>query len=78
MHFDRLKAFHQVALTNSFTKASRVLFLSQPAVSQQVKALELQLGIILFDRSGKKVMLTGEGEILFSYSIKREKYSLQQ
>ncbi|MBT8350122.1 MAG: LysR family transcriptional regulator [Deltaproteobacteria bacterium] len=68
MHFDRLKAFHQVALTNSFTKASRVLFLTQPAVSQQVKALELQLGIILFDRSGKKVMLTGEGEILFSYT----------
>jgi DNA-binding transcriptional LysR family regulator len=66
MHFDRLKTFHQIALTGSFTKASRTLFLTQPAVSQQVKALESQLGIILFDRSGKKVMLTSEGELLFS------------
>lgn len=68
MRFDRLKTFHQIALTGSFTKASRALFLTQPAVSQQVKALESQLGITLFDRSGKKVMLTSEGELLFSYT----------
>ncbi|MDX2448207.1 MAG: LysR family transcriptional regulator [Desulfobacterales bacterium] len=68
MNFDRLKAFHQIALTGSFTKASRALFLTQPAVSQQVKALESQLGIILFDRSGKKALLTSEGEILFTYT----------
>ena len=67
MHFDQIKAFHQVALTGSFTKASKILFLTQPAVSQQIQTMEASLGITLFDRSGKKVILTSEGEILFSY-----------
>jgi len=68
MNIDQLKAFHKVAYTGSFTKAARELFLSQPAVSQQIQALESSLGITLFDRSGKKVRLTGEGEILLSYT----------
>jgi DNA-binding transcriptional LysR family regulator len=68
MDADKLKAFHQVALTGSFTKASGKLFLSQPAVSQKVQALENSLGVTLFDRSGKTVHLTREGEILLSYT----------
>lgn len=68
MNIDQLKAFHKVAYTSSFTKAARELFLSQPAVSQQIQALESSLGITLFDRSGKKVRLTDEGEILLSYT----------
>jgi DNA-binding transcriptional LysR family regulator len=68
MNLDQLKAFHQVAATGSFTKASRILFITQPAVSQQVQALESYFGITLFDRSGKKVMLTSEGEILLTYT----------
>ena len=70
MNFDQLKAFHNVAHTGSFTKAARELFLTQPAVSQQIQALESFLGAILFDRSGKKVSLTSEGNILLSYTDK--------
>ena len=68
MFFDQLKAFHRVALTGSFTKAARTLFLTQPAVSQQIQILEAHFGITLFDRSGKKVTLTGEGEILMRHT----------
>ncbi len=57
-----------MALTGSFTKASGELFLTQSAVSQQIQALESSLGIILFDRSGKRVRLTSEGKILLSYT----------
>ncbi len=68
MNFDQLKTFHQVAQTGSFTLAAGELFLTQPAVSQQIKALEFFLGITRFDRSGKQVRLTSDGEILLSYS----------
>jgi DNA-binding transcriptional LysR family regulator len=68
MNIDQLKAFYKVAQTGSFTKAGRTLFITQSAVSQQVQALEHSLGITLFDRSGKKVLLTGEGEILLSHA----------
>lgn len=66
MNFDQLRSFQQVALTGSFTKAARILFLTQPAVSQQIRALEDAYGIKLFDRSGQKVQLTREGDILYS------------
>lgn len=66
MKLDQLRTFQQVALTRSFTKAARELFLTQPAVSQQIKALENTYGIKLFDRTGKKIKLTDEGEALFS------------
>jgi DNA-binding transcriptional LysR family regulator len=68
MNIEHIKAFHKVASTGSFTRAARELFLTQPAVSQQIKALESSLGIILFDRSSKKIRMTAEGEILFSYT----------
>ena len=68
MNADQLKTFHKVAHTLNFTRAARELFLTQPAVSQQIQSLEHALGIILFDRSNKKVRLTSEGEILLSYT----------
>lgn len=66
MKIDQLRTFQKVTLTGSFTRAARELFLTQPAVSQQIKALEDSYGIRLFDRQGKKIKLTLEGEILFS------------
>ena len=48
MNFDQLKTFFSVALAGSFTKAARTLHLTQPAVSQQIQALEHSLGITLF------------------------------
>ena len=68
MNIDQLRAFYTVARTGSFTQAAGKLYITQSAVSQQVQALEHSLGITLFDRSGKKVSLTGEGEILLSYA----------
>jgi DNA-binding transcriptional LysR family regulator len=70
MNIDHLKAFHRVALTGSFTKAAKSLYLTQPAVSQQVQLLENSLGIKLFDRQKKRVRLTDEGEVLLSYTDK--------
>ncbi len=66
MKIDQLRTFQKVALTGSFTRAARELFLTQPAVSQQVKALENYYKLRLFDRQGKSIKLTMEGEILFS------------
>ena len=68
MKYDNLKTFHKVAHTLNFTKAARELFLTQPAVSQQIQSLEYDLGIILFDRSNKRIRLTSEGKILLSYT----------
>jgi DNA-binding transcriptional LysR family regulator len=56
----RLKVFRTVAEQASFRKASERLNLSQPAVSQQVHALEEELGVTLFDRTGNRVRLTPE------------------
>jgi DNA-binding transcriptional LysR family regulator len=68
MNVDQMKAFHKVAGTGSFTKAARELFLTQSAVSQQIRALENKVGSRLIDRSGKKIRLTGEGEALLTYT----------
>lgn len=68
MNVDQLKAFHKVAVLGSFTNAARELFLTQSAVSQQIGALENEIGDLLFDRSGKRVKLTGEGEVLLNYA----------
>jgi DNA-binding transcriptional LysR family regulator len=68
MNFDQLKAFHKIALTGGFTKAARELHLTQPAVSQQIQALERSLGTDLFERAGRRVSLTNEGKILFAHT----------
>jgi DNA-binding transcriptional LysR family regulator len=68
MNVDQMKAFHKVAATGSFTKAARELFLTQSAISQQIRALEHEVGVRLIDRSGKRIRLTGEGEALLTYT----------
>lgn len=68
MNLDQLKTFHYVAVNKSFTKAAKALFLTQPAVSQQIQALEHAYKMKLFDRSKKKIVLTPEGNILFRYT----------
>jgi DNA-binding transcriptional LysR family regulator len=70
MDFYQLTYFKKVAETRSMSRASGELFLTQPAVSKQIKALEDELGEKLFDRIGKKVSLTRAGEVLYSYTEK--------
>lgn len=64
----RLVVFRTVAEQLSFRKAAEELYLTQPAVSLQIKALEEDLGTQLFDRSGNQVMLTAAGRVLLEHS----------
>lgn len=61
------KVFYYVALTGSLTGAADMLNISQPAVSQTIKQLESGLGVKLVQRVKYGVMLTKEGEVLYSY-----------
>jgi DNA-binding transcriptional LysR family regulator len=62
----QLVSFYQIVKTGSFSKASSLVFRSQSAVSHQIANLEKELNVKLFDRIGKKIRLTDEGEILFN------------
>jgi DNA-binding transcriptional LysR family regulator len=66
----RLKVFRTVAEHLNFRKAAEHLFLTQPAVTQQIKALEEDIGLRLFDRSGNRVSLTPQGVLLLRYAKK--------
>jgi DNA-binding transcriptional LysR family regulator len=64
----RLKVFRTVAQHLSFRKAAEQLFLTQPAVTLQIKALEDDLGVRLFERAPKGVSLTPQGSLLLRYA----------
>jgi DNA-binding transcriptional LysR family regulator len=66
--FRQLKVFEAVARHLSFTRAAEELFLTQPAVSMQVKQLEQHIGLPLFEQVGKKVSLTEAGREMQFYS----------
>ena len=68
MELHRLRYFVKVAETLHFTRAADELFVTQPALSQQIKILENELDIPLIDRSGKKVKLTDAGFIFLEYA----------
>ncbi len=64
----RLVVFRAVAEQLSFRKAAEELYLTQPAVSLQIKALEEDLGVQLFDRTGSRITLTKAGRTLLGYA----------
>ena len=64
----RLVVFRAVAEQHSFRKAAEELYLTQPAVSLQIKALEEDIGVQLFDRTGARIALTEAGKVLLGYS----------
>src|SRR3989449_8157489 len=70
MDYDQLASFLEVAKQQSFSRAAEKLFRTQPAISAQVRLIEQECGEKLFDRSGKKVLLTPAGEILSRYAQK--------
>lgn len=59
--------FIEVAVNGSFSKASKILFISQPAISKHIKALEDHYKQTLFERYGNNIKLTEAGNILFQY-----------
>jgi LysR family cyn operon transcriptional activator len=68
MNFRHLRAFAAIVDAGGFARAAVRLNLSQPALSRQIHALEAELGVPLFDRIGRRVQLTSEGEDLLRRS----------
>ncbi|GLB32193.1 LysR family transcriptional regulator [Lacrimispora amygdalina] len=68
MDFKKLRYFSEVARLKSFSKAAKVLYVSQTAVSQQIAAMEAELGVELFYRDKKNVRLTLPGEVFLQDS----------
>ena len=80
MDYDQLASFLEVAKLQSFSRAAEKIYRTQPAISAQVRLLEQECGERLFDRSGKKVLVTPAGEILLRYAqriIELHKEALQ-
>jgi DNA-binding transcriptional LysR family regulator len=63
-----LRAFRAVARTSSFTRAAQELHYAQSSITEQVQALEAELGVALFSRIGRKLALTPSGERLVGYA----------
>jgi DNA-binding transcriptional LysR family regulator len=68
MNFRHLRAFVTIADAGGFARAANRLHLSQPALSRQIRALEIDLTVRLFDRVGRGIQLTSEGEDLLRRS----------
>ena len=64
MRYVQLRAFHQVAISGGFSRAAEALFLTQPAISDQVRKLEEEYDVLLFNRNKKQVTLTQSGQKL--------------
>ncbi|MDA8339194.1 MAG: selenium metabolism-associated LysR family transcriptional regulator [Nitrospiraceae bacterium] len=69
MDIHQLKVFASVFKNKSFSRASEELYLTQPTVSDHVKALEEELNCKLFDRLGRSIIPTKESEVLYNYAI---------
>ncbi len=68
MNLQQLRTFRVVAQQRSYSRAAQLLYLSQPGVSLQVRALEQSIGMPLFERSGRQLRLTEAGVALLEYA----------
>lgn len=71
----RIRVFRAVARHLSFSRAAEELLLTQPAVTQQVKALEDEMGVPLFDRGGGRIALTAAGKALLPFAERMKELS---
>lgn len=81
MELTPLKYFIKLSETLSFTVAAKELFITQSTLSLSIKQLEEELGILLFDRIGKKVYLTDGGNTFLTYArkaVEEVEYGVQQ
>lgn len=65
LDWDKLRIFHAAAEAGSFTHAAQTLHMSQSAISRQVSALEQDVGVPLFQRHARGLIMTEQGKILF-------------
>src|SRR5207302_917746 len=63
-----LSTFHLVARLGSVSRAARELGISQPAVTQQIRRLERSVGLALFDRIGRRIVVTDAGRTLDTFA----------
>src|SRR5256885_10681538 len=68
MDIRRLEIFAKVAELGSFSRAAEALFLTQPTISEHVRALEDELGMQLLDRLGRGATPTRAGQLLLGYA----------
>lgn len=64
MDIRQMQYLIEVARLKSFTKAAEALYITQPTISKTIKGIEEELGVVLFDRLGKKIELTDAGQII--------------
>lgn len=81
MRYVQLRAFHHVAITGGFSRAAEALHLTQPAISDQVRKLEEEYEVQLFNRIRRQITLTDEGERLLAitwrfFEVEREALDL--
>jgi aminoethylphosphonate catabolism LysR family transcriptional regulator len=76
MRYVQLRAFHHVAVHGGFSRAAEAMFLTQPAVSDQVRKLEEEYDVLLFNRHKKQVTLTEAGQRLLE--ITRRMFDIEQ
>lgn len=68
MNLKQLEAFVKVAEENSFSKAAKELFLTQPTISAHITSLEKEFDVRLFVRNTKEVNLSDDGKLLYNYA----------
>ena len=74
INLNQLRAFYQAARHMNFSTAARKLFITQPAVTAQVKLFEDYLELKLFKKKGGKLYLTDEGKTIYEYAQKLFEY----
>ncbi len=70
MYIEQFMVFKVITQSESFTKAAKILNLTQPAISFQIKQLEKKYQVKLFTRSNRGVKLTDAGETFYNYCEK--------
>lgn len=73
MDLRHLKYFVAVVEEQSYTKAAERLFISQPPLSRQIKTLETNLGVQLFESGSRPIKTTEVGQFLYQHAIKRKR-----
>lgn len=68
MNERKLRIYYEVATALNMTKVAEKMFISQPSISQAIKEIEDEMDCIFFERLGKKLYLTYEGEVFLSYA----------
>ena len=77
INLNQLRIFYYAAKNLSFTKAAKELYISQPAVTSQIRQFEETCNLVLFKRKWRKVFLTDEGKVLYEYAAKLFKQEKQ-